>query len=1018
MDTGQRELRRNGQVVSIQPKSFTVLEYLVERADRMVTKTELLDAFWPPNVSEAALLTTISQIRKALGDTGKGSVLLKTYHGQGFRFVAQINAAESAPRRSHALNLREHRIVAVLCVRFGDGDASARDSFIAFAKAQVEAHQGRLMHMMVDDFTAGFGLEDAYEDSARRALYCAAALAPRANPLPLSFAIAAGSVALEEGGSAWAPPNYLEAAATRMAKAARSGDILLTSDVQAHLQGDAVIEAVPDGFRVVSISQHRAGIPARASASSTRFFGRRAELAFMRAAADTMRDGNGQALVLLGPAGIGKSRLTAEFLRGLEDAHLSCYKIQCLPGLNNTPLAPIRALCLLLQDAGASVEFGDDIDAALWRELLEDTGKRAPELRDLTERARRQRLFAMVDQMVHRASAVKPLLLVFEDVHWIDATSREYLDTLIRTIDRHCVLLVLTTRPTDALPLSEAVVQLSPLNAADSLDLLRESGDLSGIDGLDVNLLVQRAGGNPFFLEELALAARLGGDPAKDLPSTVQAVISVRIAGLARQERAIVYVMAVIGVPCGADLVAGVTGDTVADTENVLRRLIAQGFLVDDSGGFVFRHMLIQDTAYSLIADADRRALHQKIADLFGQEGSPHTARPETLAWHHQEAGNSEAAIAHWIAACRAAVSRSANREAREFALNGLALIDPENPDHAQAELNLQLSLVFVYTELHGYAARAVGDALYRARALNKSVGTPETNVRVTVGLWVHTWVSGALQDSISYAGDLIRIAQVAGSPALSTQANASMGEVLVHTGQLDQALGYLTTGLAFLDDTPPESIPAQSAATACASYAAWAASLSGRYELAAKHHATSKTLSARLENPFARALHNALGSEHRMFEGDVAGCLDLADRAVEISRQHDFAFWLGTGLVMRGWALGCRGDMQAAFDALDEGIDVFTATGAGVQMANWYGLKAEVLLRADQPAEALEAARHALDCAEKTGDVFFTPRIHAVMSQAQNRLGDSAAAQMHSKTAHDLARDFAMTLRMLETGL
>ncbi|MEP4194946.1 MAG: AAA family ATPase [Aliishimia sp.] len=1015
MDTDQREIRQDDRVIAIQPKSFALLEYLVERADRMVTKTELLEAFWAPNVSEASLLTTISQVRKAFGVTGKGNAIIRTYHGQGFRFVAPLSDAPVAPENKVPLTLNEQRIAAVLSVQFPDQDSDAARDFVALAKPQVETHQGQLVHMMVGEFTAGFGLDQAYEDCARRALYCASSLLRTPMGKHVSYGIAAGPISLEDHGSKWALPSQLERDATRIAKAAHPGDILLSSAAQSHLQADAKTESTPDGYRLLGEPQPRAGIPARQGNKPTPFVGRSAEMAFLNASAEKLAEGMGQAIELQGPAGIGKSRLLSEFLLGLDTTALSRHKMQCLPGLSNTALSPIRDMCLALHYAMAGPEHADDIDAALWSELLKDETSQDAALRDLPERDRRRRLFGLVDGMLERACAASTVLLVFEDIHWLDATSREYLSTLTRRLQTQRLMLVFTTRPVDVLPLCEAVLHLSPLSAADSYSLLDANGEFSAVDRADIDILVKRAAGNPFFLEELALAAKSDGDPARNLPSTVQAVISVRIAGLTLQERSIIYVLAVLGAPSDILLITKLLEQPAQQIDAPLQRLTALGFLVDDPSGFVFRHMLIQDTAYSLIADADRRALHQTIADIFESDDAKWATRPETLAWHHQEAGNSDRAIPHWIAAFHAAVSRTANLEAKEFARNGLALIDPDNPDHAQDELNLQLSLVFVHTQMHGYAARPVGHALYRAQELNKTVGTPETHARITVGLWVHTWVLGQLQAAIGHAEDLLKIAKLAGSPALSMQANASMGEVLVHTGQLEKGLHHLTEGLGSLEDGGPDTIATQCTATACASYAAWAASLLGDRDAAARHYETSKALSEIMENPFARALHNALSFEHKMIEGDVTACLELANRAVDISRRHDYAFWLGSGLIMRGWALGCQGKMPAAFDALDEGISVFEATGAGVQLANWYGFKAEVLLRANRLEDAQSAANHALFCAERTGDMYFAPRIHAVAAQVQHRLNNETQANLHTRQAIDLAERFAMSPEVLK---
>lgn len=137
----------------------------------------------------------------------------------------------------------------------------------------------------------------------------------------------------------------------------------------------------------------------------------------------------------------------------------------------------------------------------------------------------------------------------------------------------------------------------------------------------------------------------------------------------------------------------------------------------------------------------------------------------------------------------------------------------------------------------------------------------------------------------------------------------------------------------------------------------------------------------------------------------DGEGCQDLADQAVAISREHDFPFWLGTGLVMKGWALGRRGQFEPALTAIDDGIAIFKGTDARVQLANWYGLKADTLLAAHRPEAGLEAANIALNYARQTGDTWFTPRIHSVAAKLCLILDRPEAAARHQIQADAAAR-------------
>jgi len=188
LDPNGRELRNEGALVSLAPKSFDVLCYLIEHHDRMVTKTELLDQFWSAQVSEAALQKAISLLRKALHCDG--SSVIRTHHGLGFRFVPELSMP---PQQTLSLHreppapLVERRLVSMLCLRF-DEQASLDDSeverFLDRARECVEVYQGEAVRMTLEGFAVSFGLATRYEDAARRAAHCAVALIAAAKAHP------------------------------------------------------------------------------------------------------------------------------------------------------------------------------------------------------------------------------------------------------------------------------------------------------------------------------------------------------------------------------------------------------------------------------------------------------------------------------------------------------------------------------------------------------------------------------------------------------------------------------------------------------------------------------------------------------------------------------------------------------------------------------------------------------------------------------------------------------------------
>ncbi|WP_375175031.1 AAA family ATPase [Pseudooceanicola sp.] len=1013
LDTEQRELRKSGQVVPIPPKPFTVLEYLVEAHHRMVPKSELLDTFWSAEVSEAALQTTIRTIRKSLGEE-VGAAAIKTHHGQGFRFVAPLTKDADPPKdQSDPLALREQRLATVLSVQIRvSGDDSLTEDVLTRARADIEAGRGRLLHMMVGGFTAVFGLDAESEDSARSAVTCAWDLMTSDAVAAIGHQVVCGVdtgpilVADEAGPDEWTLPGHIERSATGLALGAASGTIVLGEATRRHLRDEITVEETDQGHILREEPVIRAGIMARGPARGSRFVGRDAELAFLETDAASAMSGDGQAILLLGSAGIGKSRLVREFLSRDVVSGAAITRAQCLPRIAGTSLALVRQICgaLSLKSDGAAEV--DPVDRALLARLLDEAPDPAQVLEGLSEYRIRDRSAALFVRLIAARCATGSIVLVVEDAHWIDPASRTHLERLIAEIDTLPLLIIITTRPTEDPPFADRVLHLSALGRSDCRALLSSLTDQTDIGETATDALVERSAGNPFFLEELAFASLSGSAAAQDLPDTVQTVIEARVAALDPRYRSLLYAIAVIGPPARTALVAQLLRrERVEDTD--IAHLVRTGFLAETEGGVMFRHMLLHDTAYAMIATQDRARLHGEVAALL--ESSDDATLPETLAWHWQEAGERERAIGYWAKASTAALFRFEAQAAITFAERGLALVHPDAAGDAANELRLQLSLASALMSQSGYGAGKVGQAYARAHALSLQTGSVKARMRALLGLWVYTWVAGQLSESVAHGSAILDIAAQADDRPLRLQGHGSIGAVLVHTGDLDQARDHLDAGMAVIAETAPETLTAQNSAVTCAAYAAWVAGLQGRKEQMKMNIALCQDLSRAQENPFAETICQALCANAWMVVGDVGACADMAGRAVGLSREQNYPFWLGTGLVLQGWTLGQRGEVLPALDTIDEGIAIFEETGAGVQRANWYGLKAETLLAADRPEEGLIAVSTALTHAETYGDTWFSPRLHATAASLHARLRDADTAAKHQAAADRLCHTRGM---------
>lgn len=1016
LDTEHHELMSNNRPVVIPPKAFSVLVYLIENRNRMVPKSELLDQFWTLAVSEAALQTTISVIRRSIDGQSGAMPCIKTYHGRGVRFVAPLQergaqiAENSAKTTDSCARLQEQWLVAILTLKLGpDGGAlsdnlpnAQLDALVKTAEVSVKAAKGRLMYMMPDGFAATFGFEPHLEDATRFALTCAHEIINLEARKVLEGLGISVSIGVDTGATIytktdadyeWNIPGRVARHSADLASRAGNSQILVSGAIKSLMRDEIEAEACGVDFLLQRPPDERVGLTARPFERQTAFVGRKAEMSFLRATLLKCAEGECQTVTFLGPAGIGKSRLVSEFLAEMNAEDGVYHKYHCMPRYSETPLALLRQMCVdLFSDIEGFPDI-DPLDRALLRALLHEAERLDPILEGVSDFYKRQRTLALIERLLKETCTETCQVFVIEDIHWMDRASRRYLETLIRTATQRKLMIILTARPSDFPPLTESVLQLAPLGSIESRTFLQQIPDLAKLAPSVVDTLVQRAAGNPFFLEELAHATKTGSDPARDLPDTVQAVIEVRIAELENDLRMLLYMVSVIGQPSEPALIAHLMGIAPHTVQVQLNRLIRLGFLHENEDHYVFRHMLLQDTAYAMLVPQQRADIHKRIAIYFEANAQTHPVRPEILGSHFQEAGDAPRAIAYWSKASYAALVRSAHPEAAIFSTYGLDLIAGTDAEGSEHEMRLQLAQAQALMAMKGYGFKGVGTAFRRVYTLSRALNNFSSQARALVGLWVHSWVLGQLTDAMDHARTLIEMGRQSNGPSLLIQGHGGLGEVMTHTGRLTEAMTHLVAGMDVVRDGFPKTITDQNAAVTCAAYAAWVSAMQGRFDDMQFYYAQSRDLSEVFENRFAQAIHLALCSEAFMFAGDADTCLDLATRAVEMSREHDFPFWLGTGLVMRGWALGEKGDTDLGLAELEAGIAVFERTGARVQLANWYGLKAETLFRAGRIEDAETAAEYALDRAEQAGDVWFKPRIYVVMEKIFTTLDRHAEA-------------------------
>jgi predicted ATPase len=598
-------------------------------------------------------------------------------------------------------------------------------------------------------------------------------------------------------------------------------------------------------------------------------------------ALEQAKAGHGQIVGTMGEPGLGKSRLFYEFVGAychtpLQDRLLVLQASSVSYGKASSYLPVIELLKTYFQ-----IQPQDDertrrekvIGKVLGLErTLEDTLQylftllgvedSTSSLQQMDPQIRRKRTFDALKRTLLRESLNQPLILIFEDLHWIDSETQGFLDTLSDSVASARILLLTNYRPEYRHEWGTKTyytqLRLAPFGKEEAEKfltlLLGEKGFPSarrgspdpagGVDRRSPVQLVARSGdrpqpidpslhalkqlilekteGTPFFMEEVvqelfeqgvlvrdSVGARRAVPLPADLhiPTTVQGVLAARIDRLALDEKTLLQQLAVIGREFPLSLVKHV----IAHPEDELYRLLAslqhKEFLYEQPAfpevEYLFKHALTQEVAYNSVLIEQRKALHERTAQamesLYSTKLEDHYSE---LAHHYSRSGNTQKAVEYLQLAGQQAVQRSANVEAISHLTHALALLETlsDTPERTQQELSLQMTLGPVLMATKGYAASEVGTAYTRARELCQQIGKIPQLFPVLFGLWVFHTVRAEHEKARELAGLLLSLAQSAQDSALLLEAHHALGQTFFFLGELAPARIHLEQGITLYD--------------------------------------------------------------------------------------------------------------------------------------------------------------------------------------------------------------------------
>jgi predicted ATPase/class 3 adenylate cyclase len=887
---------------------------------------------------------------------------------------------------------------------------------------------GFVAKYMGDGVLAYFGYPQAHEDDAEQAVRAALALVEEigeregAERLTLRVGIGTGLVIVGDligAGSAQEQaivgetPNL----AARLQAMAPENGVLIDPATRRLLGGlfeyrdlgAAEIKGFDKAvavFEVVRPSAVESRFEALRATSLTPLVGREEEIELMLRRWRRAASGEGQVVLISGEPGIGKSRLAATLRERLEREDLTRVRYFCSPHHQESALYPFIAQ--LEHAAGFGRE--DPVEKKLDK-LIRLLAPASPPAEDLgllaellslpspyplppsTPQRRRERTFAALLRRLEAPAREKPVLMVFEDLHWIDPSSRELLDRMIERIARLGVLLLATFRPEFAPPWSGlpqvTALTLARLDRRTGSAMVERIAGNAALSSEAAAEIVERADGVPLFVEELTKAVLEAGgsgagaertlaravSPSKAVPAALHASLMARLDRLGRTTKEIAQIAAVIGREFSHELLAPVAERPEAELLEALGRLSEAG-LVFSRGApphatYLFKHALVRDAAYGSLLRRPREELHARIAAVLEADyAEAVAAEPELLARHLTEAGLFEKAVPWWQRAGERAAERSANLEAIAHLKRGIEILGrlPASRERDEEELILQAVLIAPFYAKEGPASAAAERAATRTVALGGRIGadSPAQFQAVWARLRLANFhiARGELRTAPAIAAETLRLAKGQRAPLLLSLAHYNVGVLHRCLGDLATARRHLEEGLALYDPERDRAKAPRFGFDVCVACHAtlgrvlWQQGFSDGALL----HAEEAIVKARAAaHPLSEAWALSYAAMLNQLRGEAALCLERAEAALAVATEQVLPHWAAYAMVIGGWALVKKGLAEKGLARLRTGHDAYRATADKIHGAYFLALLAEACLETGEFEEGLSAVREGL---------------------------------------------------------
>ncbi|EYF06960.1 AAA family ATPase [Chondromyces apiculatus] len=762
------------------------------------------------------------------------------------------------------------------------------------------------------------------------------------------------------------------------------------------------------------------------------------------------RSGKGQIMLVSGEAGIGKSRLARALREQIgAEVHLAL-EGRCVQEAMNTPLHPF--IDLLHRWLDPRREHAAEGKAALLGALLERHGFDLAEAMplftsllalplpapyvalDLTPQRQRELTHGALLSLLFEASERASGLLVLEDLHWADASTLEVCTALASDASAGKLLAVFTARPGFTPPWSASVMpilQLGHLERADVVQMAAAIGGGRALSSEVVDWILARTDGVPLFVEELVqmllesgtlvereghLVLAAGFDQTR-IPSTLRDSLAARLDRLGPAREA-AQVAAAIGRDFGFEVLRAVLDVDARKLREELDTLVAADLVYHRrrlrNPSYIFKHALVQDTAYDTMPKGRRREVHGRIARTlerdFPEVGE---AQPEILARHWETAESLSKASTYLLHSGRRALGRGANKEAMASLKKGITLLDglPEDNERWHQEFALRSALGGALVPVTGYAAPEVTDNLLQARELGEKIGDPTILFPVLYGLCTNNMSAGRREMTERCATQLSEFALAHPAPMRDVTAHFTVGVTHFYRGRLDQGWRALDQAIASYDTSMnPRFVElfGDDHGLFALGHRAWLEAMAGRADQARTSTCQARELAEHIGHPLTSILAMVFSViVHRELR-DVERTYELSEKVTSLVTAQGFPFWYVNVRRARGWAramLGDHDDWAAEIEEISRSHELIE--GMKPSLVLYRAALGEVYLRAGRHDDGLLAIDQAIADGWTSSVSFYQPEFLRLKGDlVAARSGDPEAGIPHYEQAIAVAQE------------